>query len=158
IRAMPKSVIMMTEADPTLRRMVQHRLCVDGFEVIDVSDRRHALRSSPRIMPDLLLVGTSSEGAWASVNEAADARRWAGWTPVILLVPESSEALAIAALRAGVTDYFTRPVSLDELMVSIRRSLLAAGVSGYTARGGKMPSSTNVRLIGHSVCMRELNA
>jgi len=155
---MTKPVIMMAEADPSLRRIVQRWLCADGFEVVDVSERRHALRSAPRIAPDLLLVGASPDGAWASVSDAANIRRWAGRTPVILLTPETSEALAIAALRAGVTDYLTRPVQLDELVTSIRRSLAAAGVGGHAGRGGRAWATSEPRMIGHSRRMRELSA
>src|SRR6266700_5618821 len=40
---------------------------------------------------------------------------------VILLAWASSEELAIAALRARVTDYFTPPIRLDELARKIQR-------------------------------------
>jgi DNA-binding NtrC family response regulator len=38
-----------------------------------------------------------------------------------MIPAESSEALAIAALRAGVTDYLPPPVGLEDLLVSVRR-------------------------------------
>ncbi len=41
--------------------------------------------------------------------------------PVVMLMPESTEALAIAALKAGVTDYLQQPVIDTELMASIDR-------------------------------------
>jgi DNA-binding NtrC family response regulator len=43
--------------------------------------------------------------------------------PIILLVQQSSEALAIAALKAGVGDYFTPPWPWQEIRASVQRSL-----------------------------------
>ena len=58
-------------------------------------------------------------------------------TPVLLIVQESSESKAIAALRAGITDYFTQPVSFKELLESIRRHLPGAGAES----AGNQPAS-----------------
>jgi DNA-binding NtrC family response regulator len=41
--------------------------------------------------------------------------------PVVLVADGSTEALAIAAIKAGVTDYFAAPVDPEALLLSLRR-------------------------------------
>lgn len=50
-------------------------------------------------------------------------QRVVGAVPIILLAENSSEELAIAALKAGVADYFRLPVTCDTILASARQCL-----------------------------------
>src|SRR6478672_8788464 len=43
--------------------------------------------------------------------------------PIFVLTASTEIASAIAALKAGATDYLTKPVNVDELMTQLRRAI-----------------------------------
>lgn len=54
--------------------------------------------------------------------------------PAILITGEGSEAVAVEALRQGVTDYFVKPCDPEELVAAVRRGLKQARLGlPYTA-------------------------
>jgi DNA-binding NtrC family response regulator len=94
-----------------------------GFEVIEATSTAGVLRSFQSGQPDLVILGSLLERSSDGLDVARQIRRWDRRIPLILIAAESSEALAIAALRTGITDYFAQPLSLDELHASITRCL-----------------------------------
>jgi len=86
---------------------------------------------------------------------ARDAIRSRSALPVILIASDSSEELAIAALRARVKDYFRLPLDPDELSLSIQRHTAGAGAHVFpTAR--ESDSRTCMEMVGESLAMREI--
>lgn len=67
--------------------------------------------------------------------------------PILLVVEQSSEDLAIAAFRAGVTDYFRQPVHLESLLAAVKR---------YLHIGAAPPAES--RMIGDGFAMRQIKA
>ena len=155
---MKKPVIVVSEGDTTLRRGLTRLLHAEGFEVVDASERREALRTPAAVAPDLVIVGSSGGGAWGSLDDAQHLRRWASKVPIILITAESSERLAIAALKAGISDYFTHPVSFGELLASVKRWLVAAAAPPSRHAGMAAGENAPRRMIGDGSRMREVNA
>ena len=75
--------------------------------------------------------------------------------PVILVVTNGSEALAVAALRAGVNDYFREPFNRDAFSVSITR-LVAEGRRAGDEACGNSPRGAALKLVGSSHSMRNI--
>jgi DNA-binding NtrC family response regulator len=73
--------------------------------------------------PRLVIVGSRQGIAWEGVELARKIRRIDQHVPIILLTADSSEELAIAALKAGVNDYFSQPISLERLLAGIKQCL-----------------------------------
>jgi DNA-binding NtrC family response regulator len=71
--------------------------------------------------------------------------------PLLLITRNSSEARVIAALRAGVTDYFKWPVSYEELIASVNRNL------SYHKRS-LSETGIDQPMIGDSAQMQEIKA
>ena len=82
-----------------------------------------ACRVFQEAKPDLTIIDSCGPGDRDDLETVRLLRRQSRGTPVFLIVRESSEAKAIAALRAGATDYFKQPFSYRELLESIRRNL-----------------------------------
>jgi DNA-binding NtrC family response regulator len=151
------STIIIAEADVMLRRQLCDLLRAEGAEVTEASDRRDVFRSRPAVVPDLVIIGSSRDGTGSSLEQAQHVREWRRGIPVILITPNSSEELAIAALRAGFRDYFAHPVPFDELRVSVRRCLADVGEPPRHDR--LVPSAgEGQRMIGDGPRMREINA
>ena len=153
---MKRPAILIVEADVSLRRRLRHQLHSGRLDVIEASDGSEALLSLASTALALVIVGSSALGAGASLAVAQQIRRSRRGLPIILITPNSSEQLAIAALRAGISDYFTHPVPFEELTASITRCLIAASPDGTSP--GQGAEETCVRMIGDSLPMREIQA
>ncbi len=76
--------------------------------------------------------------------------------PIILISRHSSEARAISALRAGVTDYFKYPIPYPQLFSSISRlaSPRSNSIGAHHARG----NCSKVMIIGRSAAMQDIKS
>jgi DNA-binding NtrC family response regulator len=78
--------------------------------------------------------------------------------PIIFIANETSEELAIAALRAGINDYFKQPCSFEDLIASINRFVPQFFLDRHK-EGVKNPApniADGHRMIGESLAMREI--
>ena len=155
---MKKPVIFLVERNDEQRRQVQSLLLRQGFEVIaspDASGVFRVLRQKRN--PDLLIVNTS-------LNAANDGWRWLNCSARRIEVselsysrPNSSEELAIAALRAGIADYFKQPFSCEELLTSVHRCL--SDRCSQESLGIPEPTASGLtHLIGESSQMQNIKA
>jgi DNA-binding response OmpR family regulator len=123
---MKRRDLLFAGVDEGLAQSLQGPLWRHGCEIIEASDRTMVIRALRARDPDLVIVGPSGPERWDEVGLAQDIRRLNRWVPIVLIPANSSEEMAIAALRAGITDYFRQPVVLEELVarvsdVSLRR-------------------------------------
>ncbi len=120
---MTKPIILIAGKDEVLRRRLKGLLLHQGCEIIESSDDSRALQAFQHMNPDLVIVGSSQDAPWKGVEVAQQIRQWDRSVPLILITTTSSEELAIAALRAGIDDYFKPPFSCEELTASVNRCL-----------------------------------
>src|SRR5262249_44391241 len=110
-----------------------------GFEVLASSDIIGLLRTLRQQRNlDLLIVSTGLDVANDGLDVVQLLHQWDRKPPVILIAANSSEDLAIAALKAGVADYFKQPFSFTALLASVHRCLLTKlpAEPGATNGGG----------------------
>lgn len=154
---MKKPVIVLAERDDVQRCQLHSLLLRQGFEVIDSRNANEVFRAFRQTRtPDLLLVNASLETVRDGLELVQLLRQGKRWFPVILLATNSSEELAITALRAGIADYFTPSFSDEDLLASVRRCL-----SDFTPEFQSKPgasASLPLDLIGDSPRMQELKA
>jgi DNA-binding NtrC family response regulator len=111
---MSPRTIIVTPPSPTVRAALADR----GFAVVEVLDEV-TLRSTLRACtPALVIVGSVGS---SGIPLAREIRRHDRDLPIVLLVDEGSEEIAIEAVRAGVTDYVKHPVTPDGLIASLGR-------------------------------------
>jgi DNA-binding NtrC family response regulator len=121
---MKKPAILLAEHDETLRKRWQVLLSDWGAEVIVLSDIGADCRAwQERQDLDLLILNPSFKVPDGGLEVLHGLNRFDPHPPVILLMANSSEELAIAALRAGVSDYLKAPFSDQELLSSVQRCL-----------------------------------
>jgi DNA-binding NtrC family response regulator len=89
-----------------------------GLRVINSSDHSNCLQCFTDLLPDLAVVCMSPERECESLELVARIRQISKSLPVILIVSQSSEQLAIKALNAGVTRYLKHEDS-EKLLVSL---------------------------------------
>lgn len=95
----------------------------DRLDLVVAADITAALTLYRSAHTAAVVLGSDACGEQAALDIAARIRRIDPKAIVILVPARGSEAIAVAALRAGVTDYFTQPITADELGDSIGRYL-----------------------------------
>src|SRR5262245_9192885 len=152
---MRKPAILLAEGDEALRQRLHAFFLHHGFEVLTSSDMTGLLRIQ-RLQRklDLLIVSTGIDASGDGANVVQHLRQWHRKPPVILLVVNSCEDLAIAALKAGVADYFKHPFSFIALLASVQRCLFPEGPNDREA----LPATgeSGQEMIGGSPAMQEI--
>jgi two-component system, OmpR family, phosphate regulon sensor histidine kinase PhoR len=93
-----------------------------GYDVRTVGDGMSALTLARELKPALVLTDHQMPNL-TGVELTRRLRRDFPEIPVVMITGESTEALVIEALRAGVADYYTKPFDPDELLGAVERVL-----------------------------------
>ena len=121
---MEKPAILVAERDDAQRRTLTDLLLREGFRIKeerDVSGVLRALRNQHAF--SLLVINASLRHHGDGVELAGQIHQRSSNIPVIVIAIPSSEELAVAAVKASVTDYFRAPLSLEDMLTSVRRCL-----------------------------------
>ena len=157
---MKRPAILIVEADDALLQTLKGALIRQRCEVIESSDQTGALRAFQERGPAVVIVGSPRDGAWDGLEVAKEIRQWDRSVPLILITKNSSEELAIAALRVGVNDYFRPPFSLSEVAASVER-WLAQALPGESFRKHEDTASSIIGsqgMVGGSPQIRQIKA
>src|SRR5262249_9115250 len=106
------------------RHLCPPSLLEAGLEVDHCERLQDALKAMQTRPTDAVVV-SSGDAEQDALSMARQVRREHPEVPVVLVVSRSSEDLAIAALRAGVSDYLRAPLTADALRSSIEECLTA---------------------------------
>jgi DNA-binding NtrC family response regulator len=153
-----KPGILIAEHETVSAQTLKDALLATGFAPILASDKASILRhcDEPNIK---LIVLTSTVHGSDDPLELARQIRSLSKLPIIFIAKETSEELAIAALRIGVNDYFKQPCSVEDLVASIRR-YIPDRLPGLAERSVNTAPSIigDGRMIGESVAMQKVKA
>jgi DNA-binding response OmpR family regulator len=117
--------ILVAEDEPILLRIIEARLKKDGHEVITTKDGREALAKIEESAPDLVIADIMMP--FASGLEIVGAlKKRAVRIPIIILSAMEQENVVLEAFELGADDYITKPFSLGELSVRVRKFAIAA--------------------------------
>ncbi len=114
---MKKPTVLLVHGDEDFRRGVRLLVAARGGDLIEPAQRGGVRRAARDARADLVIVGPSPAGG--ELETVRQIRAGDRRVPLILSPHASSEALAIAALKAGVTDYLKPPVSPGALAEAI---------------------------------------
>lgn len=118
--------ILIAEDDLLMLKTLEFRLKKDGHEVILTKDGTEALEKIEELSPDLII--TDIMMPYSSGLEIAGIVRKKSKTPIIILSGMGQESVVLEAFKLGVDDYITKPFSPNELIVRVRRFVIAASV------------------------------
>jgi DNA-binding NtrC family response regulator len=103
-------------------RKLKTDLIDKGFEIVEASIEEW-LKIVKELGPELVILWCSIDCYSHFLATAREIKQISARTPIISVVSQSSEELAIAALKAGISDYLKMPCTFEELSVSISRCL-----------------------------------
>jgi len=112
--------ILVAEDEPILLRTIELRLKKDGHEVITSLDGRDALAKIEEQGPDLIIADIMMPFA-SGLEIVGAVKKKNSSTPVIILSAMEKESVVLEAFQLGADDYITKPFSLNELSVRVKR-------------------------------------
>lgn len=114
--------ILVVDADASACAKLAELLHAEGYEVETAADGVHALHKLNHFAPDPLLTDLQVQGldGLALLRRALEI----DFGPaVIMMTGDGAIETAVTAMRAGATDYLSKPLNLEELGILIERAL-----------------------------------
>jgi diguanylate cyclase (GGDEF)-like protein len=122
-----KDRILITEDDPSLRRILRMQLEAAGYIVLEAEDGVMALDVLKQEMPDLVLLDVMMPNMDGNTTcRAIRADRRLRHLPIIFLTAKSTSESKIEGLDEGANDYLTKPYDRKELLLRVK-NLIAWG-------------------------------
>nr|YP_010338768.1 regulatory component of sensory transduction system [Glaucosphaera vacuolata]UNJ18718.1 regulatory component of sensory transduction system [Glaucosphaera vacuolata] len=126
--------ILIVDDEASMRRLLEYRLSIIGYDVISASDGEEALKIFKKEKPNLIILDImipklDGFGVCQSIRKEAD-------VPIIMLTGLTDIVDKIACLELGADDYIVKPFSPKELEARIRAILRRCN-----------PVSTNKKII-----------
>jgi two-component system, NtrC family, response regulator HydG len=114
--------VLVVDDDPGIRYTLREILETSGFAVDEAADGDAALvrfgeQPADLVITDLRMPNLDGMGLLARLQAFSPTPR------VVVITAHGSERQAVAAMKAGATDYFRKPFEMDELLTAVRRSL-----------------------------------
>jgi DNA-binding NtrC family response regulator len=121
---MKKPSVLLVCADPGWRQALRNIFASGHLEMAECPDRGMAALCCDRIDPAIVVFASPSRHETGKdIGTAAEMRRDGCHRPMLLLAAESSEDIAVAALRGRMDDLIRYPQGADELPTAISRVL-----------------------------------
>ena len=153
----PRVLALVLETEAPGAQALERILLEEGYESVWTVDEQSLLRELRLIPPDVVIVGSVAGRPSAGPAVVRAVRTVNPWVPVILVVDRSSEALAVAALRAGASDYVRRSGIPGVLRASLARvSRAGSEPVRVAAQGSEGRIAGDRRLLGDSAPMQSL--
>ena len=153
---MKKSTIIIFGIDKILRYVLIKQLTNNGFKVYEAPEKCDVMVQFHSIQPDLTIVCSFRMDSEDKLNVIKKIRWFDKRVPIILITRFSTESRVIAALRAGVSDYFKVPFSSEKLVERIFRLLSDAKFVNLQRNPSDNAGLIKRQLIGQNKCMREI--
>jgi DNA-binding NtrC family response regulator len=126
-----------------------------GWLLRDAASLRDLVSMCRATPPGAVLLGCDARSYERVVPVLDAVRTLDAPPPVLLIVEDGSEALAVAALRAGVADYLHYPVDGRELCASLRRCV---GRDGAPVSASAPHPQAAAAFVGSSRAMRQVES
>ena len=128
-----KGRILVVDDEPNARKALSEILTDEGFEVETAADGFKALRHLEGFDPEVVLTDLKMPGL-DGVALLAKVRQHDADVAVVLMTAFGAVDTAVRAMREGATDYLTKPLNADELLVVLERSLERVRLRRETSR------------------------
>jgi DNA-binding NtrC family response regulator len=120
-----QSTAIVVDPDPRRRQHIVSALSAEGCDAIEIASLDAVLGAAEQRQPQLAVLAFSAASASEVLALAARLRQRHAQLPIVVVVRGSTEAVAIAALRAGATDYLIDPFAADAVAATLRRCRVA---------------------------------
>lgn len=121
--------ILVAEDEPMLLKTIELKLKKEGYEVITTQDGREAIAKIEEFNPDLVISDIMMPYASGLEITALLKKNRDKQIPIIILSAMEQEKVVMEAFELGADDYITKPFSLNELSIRVKRLMTRLGKS-----------------------------
>ena len=121
-RTMPPGRVLVVDDEVNARTALAELLTDEGFEVETAADAFKALGKIDSFAPDVVVTDLKMPGM-DGVELVQRLRALDDPPVVVVMTAFGAVQSAVDAMRAGASEYLTKPINLDELLVSLTRVL-----------------------------------
>ena len=157
------STVLVVDDKEMMRDSVAQTLRRAGFDVVTATDGPSALETIARRRPDAVVTDLKMPGMTGielveKIAEIDDA------LPTVVMTAFGTIQTAVEAMKRGAFDFVTKPFEGDELIITVKRGLRAAGMARENAVLRASAAAPGVagdgreRLIGDSPAMQEVRS
>jgi two-component system response regulator AtoC len=125
--------VLIADDEKNMRWVLGEALTAEGYEVSEAVDGKEALSAVKESEPDLMVLDhkmPSPDGMEVLRRIRADGHTF----PIIMLTAHGNVATAVEAMKAGATEYVTKPFDLDELKLAIEKAIRIGELSAEVER------------------------
>ncbi|MBP2680530.1 MAG: sigma-54-dependent transcriptional response regulator [Candidatus Krumholzibacteriota bacterium] len=119
---MPRGKILIVDDDTSIRKVLGFILEESGYEVRSAESAAEALGAIEKGRPDLVLTDIKMPGM-DGIALLKEIRKIDDAIAVIVLTAFGSVETAVEAMKNGASDYLTKPISRDELTLTVEKTL-----------------------------------
>lgn len=117
----PKTVLLLIEDDPQLRRFLRAALGPFPYELIEAATGKEGLALAASRAPAVILLDLGLPDL-DGIEVTRVLREWSR-IPIVVISARGQEQDKVSALDAGADDYLTKPFSVPELLARLRVAL-----------------------------------
>jgi two-component system NtrC family response regulator len=114
--------VLIIDDDESLRKVIGYMLEEAGYDVDRAASAEEGLRLLASRRPDLVLSDIKMPKR-DGIELLGDIKRIDASIPVVILTAFASVETAVEAMKRGATDYLTKPISRDDLTMTVAKTL-----------------------------------
>ncbi len=116
------AVVLVIDDEPLQRDILKTILDDEGYETYTASSGEGGLKIAKEVNPDVILTDLKMEGM-DGIEFIESLSKEAFEPPVIVMTAYGTISSAVEAIKKGASDYLTKPLDKDVLLITIQRTL-----------------------------------
>ena len=114
--------ILIVEDERVLGKNLQEKLRAHGYDAVVAQSGAEGLAICAQSTPDVILLDIRLPDA-DGLSLIPQLRTDCGSAAIIIMTAHGNERIAVDAMKAGAFEYLTKPVDLDELLMTVNRAV-----------------------------------
>lgn len=134
--------ILVVEDDPTQAALLRYVLQDEGYNVVNVSDGALAVDAALETKPSLVLLDVMlpNVDGYTICRWLRQDRR-SKYLPIVMLTARDTIADKIEGLKSGVDAYVAKPFDLEELLLTVKRTIEVSKLRGILSPLTELPGN-----------------
>jgi two-component system, NtrC family, response regulator AtoC len=118
-----RATVLVADDDASIRSLLQSFLESEGFDTVEAKSGRDVIPAITKHRPDVLIMDVRMPGMSGLDVLDQMKKMHIDDVPVLTMTAYGTSNVAIEAIQRGAYDYVTKPFELDDLLITVKRTL-----------------------------------